>query len=140
MKRIIIEVLGIKQFSLPWIPHGLMAAQKAQPVVDSRKLFRVLMVDPASGFVNLITAHENRYCWSYDPPSQYNTSRDLVPTRPLKKSDSKTSMFTVMFSGHGLLALGNLPGGLKMNSQYFWDVVLEEAGQAVIAITKKSGI
>jgi hypothetical protein len=46
-------------------------------------------------------------------------------------------MFTLVFSGYGLLALDNLPKGLKLNSQYFCDAVLEEVWRAVIAITKK---
>jgi hypothetical protein len=49
-------------------------------------------------------------------------------------------MFTVLFSGDGLLVLDDLQRGLKMNSQYFCEVVREEARMAVITITKKSGI
>jgi hypothetical protein len=49
-------------------------------------------------------------------------------------------MFSLIATGHGLLALDDLPKRLKMNSQYIRDVVLEEAGRAVIAITKESGI
>jgi hypothetical protein len=45
-----------------------------------------------------------------------------------------------MFSGYGLLALDDLPKGLKINVQYFCNVVLEEARQAVMTIIKKSGI
>jgi hypothetical protein len=43
-------------------------------------------------------------------------------------------------SGHGFLALDDLPNGLNMNSQYWCDVALEEVRRAVIAITKKCGI
>jgi hypothetical protein len=64
----------------------------------------------------------------------------LVPTRPLKKIDSKKSMFTVMFSGYRLLALDDSAKRLNMNSHYFCDVVLEEARRAAMAITKKAGI
>jgi hypothetical protein len=49
-------------------------------------------------------------------------------------------MFTVIFSSYGLLALHDFPKGLKVNRQYFCDVVLEEARRAVSANTKKSGI
>jgi hypothetical protein len=45
-----------------------------------------------------------------------------------------------MFSGYCLLALDNLPKGFKINVQYFCNIVLEEARQAVITIIKKSGI
>jgi histone-lysine N-methyltransferase SETMAR len=67
---------------------------------------------------------------------------DPVPTRPLKKMDSKKSMLTTMRSCYAFLALDDLPKGLKMNSRYFCDVVLEEVKRTVIAITvtKKSGI
>jgi hypothetical protein len=49
-------------------------------------------------------------------------------------------MFTLIFSGHGLLALDKLPKGCKMNSQSFCDVVLEQAQRFVTAMTGKSGI
>jgi hypothetical protein len=114
--------------------------QKAQQVVDSRKLFRVLRVDPANAFVNLITADESWYYWSYDQSSQWNISRDLVQTRQFKTINSEKPMFTVVFSCYKLLALDNVPKWLKVNNQYFCDVILEETRRAVIIITKKSGI
>jgi histone-lysine N-methyltransferase SETMAR len=58
----------------------------------------------------------------------------------LKEIDSKKSMFALIFSGHGLVALDKLPKGCKMNSQYFCDVVVEDAKRSVTAITGKSGI
>jgi hypothetical protein len=105
VKRTLIEVLGVKKFNLRWVPHELAAARKAQRVVDSPKLFRVLRVDAANGSVNMITEAEKWYYRSYDYSLQCNTSRNLVPNRPPKKSDSTKSLFTVMFSGYGLLAL-----------------------------------
>jgi hypothetical protein len=90
--------------------------------------------------VNTITADESWYDWSYRHSPQWNASRDQAPTLPLKRNESKKAMFTVMFSGHSLLGLHDLPKGLKMNSQHFYDVVPEEARQAATAITKKSGI
>jgi hypothetical protein len=123
---------------LRWVPPEQTAAQKAQRVANSRKLLRVLRVEAANGVVNIITGDESWYYWSYDHSSQWNTSRDLVPTRRLMTIDSKKLLFIVIFSGYGLLALGDLPKGLKMNSQYFWDAVLEEVGGVVTAITKES--
>jgi hypothetical protein len=49
-------------------------------------------------------------------------------------------IFALLFSGRRLLALHKLPKGCKMNSQYFYDVVLEETKRSVAAITGKSGI
>jgi hypothetical protein len=46
-------------------------------------------------------------------------------------------MVPVMFSGYGFLALTDLQKGLKMNSQYSCDIVVEEAIRFVIAITKQ---
>jgi hypothetical protein len=49
-------------------------------------------------------------------------------------------MFTLLFSGHGLLGLDKLPKGCKINRQYFCDVIREGAKRSVTAITGKSGI
>jgi hypothetical protein len=49
-------------------------------------------------------------------------------------------MFTLIFSGYGLLTLNQLPQGQNMNSQYFCDVVLEETREALTSIPEKSGI
>jgi hypothetical protein len=46
-------------------------------------------------------------------------------------------MSTLVFGGHGLLALDELPKGRKMKNQYLCDVVLEEAKRSVTAITGK---
>jgi hypothetical protein len=56
----------------------------------------------------------------------------------LQKIDLKKAMATLIFSGHGLLALDKSSKGCKMKSQYFCDVVLEEAKRSVTAITGKS--
>jgi hypothetical protein len=140
VKRTLIDVLGMKKFSLRWVPHTLTGAQKRDRVADSRRLLTALRADAANGFVNIITADESWYYWSYSHSSQWSTSRDLVPTRPIKKIDSKKSMFTLLFSGYGLLVLDSLPKGCKMNSQYFCDVVLGEAKRAVTTIAGESGI
>jgi hypothetical protein len=50
------------------------------------------------------------------------------------------TMFTLIFSGHGLWALDKLPKWYKMKSQYFCDVVLEGAKRSVTAITGTGGI
>jgi hypothetical protein len=140
VKKHVFEVLGMKKLSLRWVRHEPTAAQKAQRVVDSQKWLRVLRADAANGFVNKTTADENLPDWSYDHSLQWNTPRDLVPTRALKKTDSHRSMLTVVFNGYGLFALDDLPKGLKMNSQFFCVVVLEEARQAAMAITKERRI
>jgi hypothetical protein len=49
-------------------------------------------------------------------------------------------MFTLIFSGYGLLTLNQLPKGQKMNSQYFCDVVLQETREALTSLPEKSGI
>jgi hypothetical protein len=41
-----------------------------------------------------------------------------MPTRSLTKCHSKKSLFPLIFNGHGLLALVNLPQEHKINSQY----------------------
>jgi histone-lysine N-methyltransferase SETMAR len=66
---------------------------------------------------------------------QRSRANSNASENPLNKS-----MFTLMFSGHGLLALDMPPTGCKMNSQYFCDIVLEEAKRSVTTITGKSGI
>lgn len=63
-----------------------------------------------------------------------------MPIWPLKKIDPKKLIFTLMVGGYGLLAVGDLPNGRKMNGQYFRDVLLQEARRAAIAITTKTRI
>jgi hypothetical protein len=94
---------------------------------------RALRARAANGLTNIITADEHWYYLSYDHSSQWSAFRDQVPAQELKQIDSKESMFTLILSGHGLLTFDNSAKGCKMNSQYFCDVVLEEAQRAVTA-------
>jgi hypothetical protein len=137
VRKTLVEVLGMKKFSLRWVPHELTVAQKRQRIADSRRLFQSLIADGPNEFTNIITVDESWYYWVYQHSSQWSTSRDLVPTRTLQKIDSKKSMFPLIFGGHGLLTLDELPKWCKMNSQYFCDVVLEGAKRSVTAITGK---
>jgi hypothetical protein len=97
VKRTLISVLGMKKFSLPWVPHDLTESQKAQSVKDSRMLLKALKADAKNNFVNIITGDESWYYWSYEYQSQWSTSRDTVPTRTLHKIDSKKSMCTLIY-------------------------------------------
>jgi hypothetical protein len=130
----------MKNVSFRWIYHEVTAALKDHRVAKSKKLVKALRSDDVNGIVNMMTADESWCYWFYDHSSQRSTSRDLVPTRSLKTIDSKMSMFTLMFNGHDLSALGHLPNGRNLNNQYFSDVVLEEAMPSVTAITNKSGV
>jgi hypothetical protein len=69
--------------------HEVTTAQKAQRVVDSRKLLTVLGIYAANGLVNIIISDESWYYWSYHHSSQGSASRYLVPIRPPMKTDSK---------------------------------------------------
>jgi hypothetical protein len=105
MKKTVVDVLGMQKLSLGWVPHGLTVAGKRQRVADSRRLLQMLTADAPNEFTNIITADESWYYWLYRHSSQWSTTRDLVPTRTLQKIDSRKSMFTLIFSGHGLLVL-----------------------------------
>jgi histone-lysine N-methyltransferase SETMAR len=140
VKKTVVEVLRIKRFNLRWVPRELTVAQKRQRVADSRRLLQTLIADTPKEFTNIITADESWYYWFCPPTFQWRTSRDLVPTRPLQKIDSRKSMFALIFSDHGLSAFDKLPKECKMNSQCFCDVVLEDAKRSVVAIMGKSGI
>jgi hypothetical protein len=123
VKRTLVSVLRMRKFSFRWVPHDLTEFQKAQRVKDPRGLLKAPKVDAKNNFVNIITGDESWYYWSYEHQSQGSTSRDTVPTRTPQKIDTKQSMFTLIFSGYGLLTLNQLPKGQKMNSQYFCEVL-----------------
>jgi hypothetical protein len=69
VKRTLVSVLGMRKFSLRWVPHDLTEFQKAQRVKDSRGLLKALKVDAKNNFVNIITGDESWYYWSYEHQS-----------------------------------------------------------------------
>jgi histone-lysine N-methyltransferase SETMAR len=73
-------------------------------------------------------------------PPNINHNGALVSTWTLQEIDTTKSMFTLIFSGHGLLTLHQLPKGQKMNSQCFCDVVLQETREALTSLPETSGI
>jgi hypothetical protein len=122
----------MKKFSLQWVPHELTIAQKRPRVADSQKLLQTLIADAPNEFINLTSAHESWYCRFDHHSPQWRTSRDLLPTQTLQKIDSKKSIFTLILSGNGLLALDKLPKGCSMNGQDFCDVVLDDAQSSMV--------
>jgi hypothetical protein len=137
VKWTLVSVLEMRKFSLRWVTRDLTEFQKAQRVKDSRGILKALKVDAKNNFVHIITGDESWYSWSSEHHSQWSTSRATVPTRTLPRIDTKKSMFTLIFSGYGLLTLYQLPKGQKMNSQYLCDVVLQETREALTVIPKK---
>jgi hypothetical protein len=140
VNRTLVSPLGMRKASLLWVSHDLTEFQKAQRVKDSRGLLKALKVDAKNKFVNIITGDESWYYCSHEHQSQWSISRATVPTRTFHKIDITKSMFTRIFSGHGLLTLNQLPKGQKMNGQYFCDVVLQETREALTSIPEKNGI
>jgi hypothetical protein len=57
-----------------------------------------------------------------------------------ENSDMNKLMFTLVFSGYGLLVLEILPKEYTMNSDYFCDVVLQEIRTTVRATIEKTEI
>jgi hypothetical protein len=117
--------MGMKKFGLRWVLHELPVPQKGHRVADTERRLQTLRANTPDKFINIITADESWYHWFYRRSSQSSTSRDLVPTRMPMKIDSRKSMFTLILSGHGLLALAKLPEGCKINNKFFCDVVFE---------------
>jgi hypothetical protein len=66
VKRILVEVSGMKKFSLQWVPHELTIAQKRPRVADSQKLLQTLIADAPNEFINLTWALESWYRWFFD--------------------------------------------------------------------------
>jgi hypothetical protein len=60
VKRTLVSVLGMRKFSLQWVPHDLTGFHIAQCVKDSRVLLKALKVDAKNNFVKIITARESR--------------------------------------------------------------------------------
>jgi hypothetical protein len=59
VKKTLVEVLGMKKFSLRWVPHELTVAQKRQRAAHSRRLVQTLTADAPNEFTNIITADES---------------------------------------------------------------------------------
>jgi hypothetical protein len=116
----------------------LSAEQKAARGQMSCELYSNLIFERQKNLATIITEGESWYCWSYPESSMRAQSRDDVPTRPLQKIDSKTSMFTIFFSGEKLVFLGSLPKSQNMDSCHFCNTVLEGVKAGTLAGTRKA--
>jgi hypothetical protein len=132
------EVLMFHKFSLKWVPNVLSAEQKAARVQMSRELYNNLIFERQKTFATIITGDESWYYWSYAESWIWARSRDDVPTRPLQKSDSEKSMFTIFFNGKKLAFLDSLPKGKNMDSYSFCNTVLERIKVYALAGTRKA--
>jgi hypothetical protein len=80
---------------------------------------KALKADAKNNFINIITADESWYDWSYEYQSQWSISRATVPTRTLQKTDAKKSMLTLLLSGLRILTLDQLRKGQNLSRQPF---------------------
>jgi hypothetical protein len=135
VKRNLQEALEIHRFGLKWVPNVLSTEQKVARVQRPRELYNNLIFKRQKNFTKIITRDESWYYWFYAESLMWARSCDDVPTRPLKKIDSKKSMFTIFFSGEKFAFIDSLPKCQNMDSYYFCNIVLEWVKASALAGT-----
>ena len=116
--------LGFRVRHLRWVPHFLTAEQKQMRVTMSRELLRVLSVQRARQWHDIVTLDESWIYLSNEHDLMWMAPGETVPDRERQTIQSPKLMLTVVWNPSGFHVVKALPKGAKFNSQYYTNNIL----------------
>jgi histone-lysine N-methyltransferase SETMAR len=119
------EVLQMKCLRLRWVPHTLSIEQKAKRAEYAGEMLRILQTHESTGFHFLFTGDESWIFYSYNHRTQWVASWEELDEVERPSHYHRKTMVTVFFNGTGDFLIDILPEGLKMNSTYFANNIID---------------
>lgn len=132
----LIDSLHMKNIHLRWIPHQLNALHKSVRVEISRTILCYLDKAKKNNFKFILTGDEcwfeYRYnykrMWVFD----FDERQDIVSPSDIQKK----TMVTIFFNADGVQLIDVKPKGIKINSDYFINMILQKL--ADLDVVKKA--
>lgn len=120
------EHLGLKPFHLKWVPYFLTAEMKENRVRFATNMLIELQKQAKSDFKFVITGDESWFYFNYSHTHLWSHDNDNVPQRVNLGTCSSKLMLTIMWSVDEFFVVEWLENGMKFNSQYFCNIILEK--------------
>jgi hypothetical protein len=120
------NVLGLKCFPLYWVPHTLTIDQKAKRAQYAEAMLRIIAVHESARFHFLYTDDESWLLYSYHERTRWVSSWDNAPIVERPSHYHKKKMLSVFFNGTGQFLIDILSEGMKMDTDYFADNIIDE--------------
>jgi histone-lysine N-methyltransferase SETMAR len=123
--RCLSDGLGLKCLHLRWVPHTLTADQKAKRASYAEVMLRILATHQSTGFHYLFTGDESWIFYTYYDRTRWVYSWEDVEEAVRPSHYQKKTMVTIFFNGSGQFVIDILPIGVKMDSTYFADNIID---------------
>jgi len=136
--RILTQELHFVSCHLKWVPHNLNSTQKVARVELSKGLLSTLEKAVHQSYQYFFTGDESWIYLSNDHKLQWVQEGESPSTREKKMIGSKKFMLTVFWNTEGFIIIDLLPEGLKFNSEYFINNILERIYQMTSDLCLKS--
>ena len=114
--RITLHELGLRKFSLRFVPHTLSPSQKQKRVEVSRGILEHL--ESPGGLNNVITGDETWIFHENPHDKRWAASSSEAGTRVTRTIGAKKSMVSVFWTIKGFLVVEALPEGMTFDSAY----------------------
>ena len=111
---------------LRWVPHTLNSSQKVARVEIAKSLLKKLQKARQSNFIYFYTGDESWFYLTSDHDLQWLPADEIPPTRAKKMISDKKYMLTIFWNANGFTVIDVLLEGLKFNSEYFINNILED--------------
>lgn len=119
------ESLGLKNYSLKWVPHELTCVMKQKRKDEATNLLNVLMTESFNDFDFIVTGDESWFYLDYSPRTLWTISNENIPERVEKTIGAKKYMITVMWSKSRFYVIELLDECQSFNSEYFMNHILK---------------
>ena len=136
--RILTVELNYIPKHLRWVPHILNYSQKVARVEIAKSLLKKLQKARQSNFIYFYTGDESWFYLTSDHDLQWLPADEIPPTRAKKMISDKKYMLTIFWNANGFTVIHVLPDGIKFNSEYFINNILEDIYKKTTSIRKNS--
>lgn len=136
--RILTVELNYIPKHLRWVPHILNYSQKVARVEIAKSLLKKLQKARQSNFIYFYTGDESWFYLTSDHDLQWLPADEIPPTRAKKMISDKKYMLTIFWNANGFTVIDVLPDGIKFNSEYFINNILEDIYKKTTSIRKNS--
>ena len=102
-----------------WIPHFLLSFQKEKRVQDAKELMCLLKGAQSNKWMNIFTGDESMFILHYSVKGAWVEYDENPPESEQTKIQTMKIMITVIWGISGICVLDMLPQGMKFNSNYF---------------------
>jgi histone-lysine N-methyltransferase SETMAR len=131
--------IGLKYYSLRWVPHLLNPTQLEQRYNTCIGLLSILKKHQKQGWRNIVTEDESWFFLEYASEGVWSASHASTPIMENRKIGSKKYMLTIVWNPYAFYIVNLLPENTSYTAEYLVNTILPELVVNVYNGSRKHG-